>query len=71
MLVASGHGQHCNQLKTILKDRLWQVDMQTGKIKLVILKYNKKTMPADYERLSKELAVFLLSYFKFNGIEIF
>lgn len=55
-LVASGNGSYCNKLKTMLHESLWQQDGKTDKLKLLILKYHRESMPEDFERLSKELA---------------
>lgn len=55
MLVASGNGDKCNELKTKLHTSILAIDPETGISKTRIHKYEAKSMPEDYLRISKEI----------------
>ena len=56
ILVASGNGQRCNDLRDVLRDVLYEVDSDTNKFKISIWKYGKSSEPEAYARISKEVA---------------
>ena len=56
VLVASGNGHRCNDLKKILRQELHKVDPETNQYKLGIWKYGSKTTPKAYKRISLDVA---------------
>lgn len=63
ILVASGNGQRCNDLRDSLRKELYEVDPETEKFKIAIWKYGKKSEPDAYVRISKNIAVAIKSLF--------
>ena len=57
VLVASGNGQRCNDLRDSLREHLYEVDPKTGKFRVAIWKYGKKSEPEAYVRISKDVAL--------------
>lgn len=55
ILVASGHGQRCPQLREKMHQTLLQPDLESGKLKVLIHKFEKKTMPETYRSIALEL----------------
>ncbi len=64
ILVASGNGQRCNDLRDSLRKNLYEIDSETGKFKVAIWKYGKKSEPEAYTRISKDIAVAIGHLFK-------
>ena len=64
VLVASGHGQRCNDLKGLLREKLYEVDPETERYKLALWKYGKCSEPDAYKRISKEVAIAVQHLFK-------
>lgn len=56
ILVASGNGQRCNDLRNILRENLYEIDPETNKFKIAIWKYGKESEPEAYVRISKDIA---------------
>jgi len=56
LLIASGNGQRCNDLRIAVRKSLITVDEETNKCKLVILKFGRDTMPDAHKRASLDLA---------------
>jgi hypothetical protein len=56
ILIASGNGGRCNHLKDLLRKELFAIDEDTGKHKVVIMKHGRRSMPDDYDRVSKQVA---------------
>lgn len=56
VLVASGNGQRCNDLKKLLRKKLYEVDPETNKFKIAIWKFGRKSEPEAYKRISKNIA---------------
>jgi hypothetical protein len=63
VLVASGNGQRCNDLRTELRNTLYEVDEQTDKYNLVIWKFGNKSNPKAFERVSKKVAKAISPFF--------
>lgn len=61
VLVASGNGQRCHDLKERLNDELFQIDKETGKYKLFIWKFGNET---DSSRVAKSLGSRINPLFK-------
>ena len=57
VLVASGNGQRCNDLKEVLRANLYKVDAQTDTHKVAIWKFGRRSNPEAYKRISMEVAV--------------
>lgn len=54
LLVASGHGDRCNEMCSKLQ-YLLDVDAETGMRKVYLHKYGKKSYPEAFTRISKEV----------------
>jgi len=57
VLVASGQGQRCNELRSVLRKNLWEIDSATDKFKIAIWKYGKKSEPEAHLRIANGVAV--------------
>lgn len=57
VLVASGNGQRCNDLKEVLRENLYEIDPLTAKYKVAVWKFGRQSEPEAYRRISKEVAV--------------
>lgn len=55
ILVASGNGQRCALLREKLKKVWLETDNKSGKLKIRIHKFEKKSMPETYQAISLEL----------------
>ena len=64
VLVASGNGQRCNDLKEVLRDNLYEIDAKTDKHKVAIWKFGRHSSPEAYKRISIEVAVAVEHLFK-------
>lgn len=64
ILVASGNGQRCNDLRETLREELYKLDSETEKFKIAIWKYGDKSEPEAYLRISKEIRVAISPLFK-------
>ena len=64
VLVASGNGQRCDDLKRVLRDNLYEVDSVTDKHKVTIWKFGRRSDPEAYKRISIEIAVAVEYLFK-------
>ncbi len=53
VLVASGNGHRCNELKRFLADELLQVDEVTGEDKLTL--WERGAGDADFDRISRSV----------------
>jgi len=56
VLVASGNGQRCNELRKAVRESLLEVDEETDKFKVTIIKYGRQSMPKAHERVATDLA---------------
>lgn len=56
ILVASGNGQRCNELRDSLRANLYEIDPETNKFRIAIWKYGKDSDPEAYLRISKGVA---------------
>ena len=56
VLVASGNGQRCNQLKKVLRENLFEVEDGTDKFRLTIWKYGKESMPEAHKKIALEMS---------------
>lgn len=56
VLIASGNGARCNDLRALLRQELWQLDPVTGKYRVIISKHGKYSRPEDHRRLGKYIA---------------
>lgn len=56
ILIASGNGARCNDLRNLLRKELFTLDADTGKHKMVIMKHGRFSMPEDYQRVSGQVA---------------
>lgn len=63
VLVASGNGYRCKDLRYIITDELNTQDEVTSKSKSQIFKYEKKSNPKDFLRISNELTMRVASLF--------
>lgn len=59
ILVASGNGQRCNELRNSLRANLYEVDKETKKFRIAIWKYGKQSEPEAYLRISKDIATII------------
>ena len=57
VLVASGNGQRCNDLKKLLREKLYEIDSETKKFKVAIWKFGRKSEPEAYKRISLGVAI--------------
>jgi len=64
VLVASGNGQRCNDLKELLRENLYEVDSKTAKYKVAIWKFGRKSEPEAYKRISMDVAIAVQHLFK-------
>ncbi len=55
ILVVSGNGQMCNDLKRTVRECLSRNDELTGECRTLIFKYGNKKYPEVYQQLRKEL----------------
>ena len=63
LLVVSGHGDRCNNIKDNLKNLLLSVDERTGEMKVNIHKLGKeKFSEEDYKRICREVSVLVSPY---------
>jgi hypothetical protein len=63
ILIASGNGGRCNDLRDLLRKELFTIDESTGKHKVVIMKHGRRSMPDDYNRVSKQIATVMSPLF--------
>lgn len=57
VLVASGKGSRCNDLRKVLRDNLYTIDKSTNKFKIAIWKYSKNSEPDAHARIAKGVAI--------------
>lgn len=55
MLVASGNGQRCNDIRAKLRQELLVIDLETGLSKIKIHREMKQELPAVHDRISREV----------------
>jgi len=60
-LIASGCGQRCNELKTMLHSELLALDEATGKTRAEIYKFGKEEHPDIHKTLRQSVAVIVRS----------
>jgi hypothetical protein len=64
ILIASGNGDRCQELRNRLKERLHSYDKDTQQYKVYLIKFGQKEMPEDHKRVSKEVFSDIRSLFK-------
>ena len=64
ILIASGHGERCNDLRDLLRKELFAIDESTGKHKVVIMKHGRHSMSDDYKRISRKIAAEMTPLFR-------
>lgn len=55
VLVASGNGSRCIDLRKSIHEHLLSIDEPTEELKVTVFKFGKKKYPEDYKRISTEL----------------
>ena len=56
ILVASGNGNKCCELRSRIRDQLSTIDRETGWTKVMIHKFGQETYPGAYKRVCEEVA---------------
>lgn len=64
ILVASGNGSRCNELKSALRKELYLNDPETNKFKVVIMKHGKYSMPDAHKRVARDIDETVSPFFK-------
>ena len=59
ILVASGHGHRCTELGRKVREHLLEVDRPTGKVRLLIWKFCKRSEPEAHKRIAVEVAALI------------
>jgi len=64
ILIASGNGNRCSELRNTLRSQLILSEAETGRSKLEIFKYLKKKHPTEHKTIARELRLAVLPLFK-------
>ena len=64
ILVASGNGIRCNDLKEVLRNHLLTRDEETGEMKVLVHKFGRYDFKEDHERICREVGSIIFPIMK-------